>query len=358
VSGAHVEPLAVLFLAHNCYETVPDNLRRIIGGTSDRNGRILFPALGGDESYNLQITADGYGVQRLELRSSGDEPAIRAITLRRTGRLEGRVISDDPDVIWNTKLYITQNHLRFRGGEDLTSGYARTVSDDEGHFVIPEIAEGAIRIGAVPKDKSIRWRPRLPAKLEIFADEVTHVEIPMEPTVRVRGQLRTRDGHQPIAGGLISISFGRFWRGESAVTDSDGRFEANVLPGQILQQLIMKPQKYSSWIVDDDRWLTPIEISADDDGYELPPLELIDTRLETGTLINQANQPVANAHIVAIADNRSFGGGMTDEQGAFALRVWKNSPPIQKYGVRLGFGDTRMSATVVTESPFVLQLPE
>ena len=65
--------------------------------------------MGRDGFYTVQVAAEGYGTQQTRLKDSAEEPAIRTIILRPTGRLEGRLISDNPEVIRNVKFYVSQD---------------------------------------------------------------------------------------------------------------------------------------------------------------------------------------------------------------------------------------------------------
>lgn len=107
--------------------------------------------------------------------------------------------------------------------------------------MVPEFSEGAIQLVPEPTSHTFPLRPRIPSHLQIHAGNTTKVEIPYEPTVRVRGRVQTSYESQPVAGGLIYVSYGSFQQSEQVLTDADGRFEVNVLPGPVRQQLINRP---------------------------------------------------------------------------------------------------------------------
>ena len=120
--------------------------------------------------------------------------------------------------------------------------------DQQGRFVVPEFAEGAIEL-VIPVDKSLKVRPRIPHHLEIYAGKTTRVDVPFEPTVRVRGRVQTKPTGEPVSGAEVSVQYGGFRQSDQVVTDSDGRYEDNVLAGPVRRQLIARPQKYAGWIV-------------------------------------------------------------------------------------------------------------
>ncbi|KKK63965.1 hypothetical protein LCGC14_2988980, partial [marine sediment metagenome] len=89
IAGARVEPMHFLV---GSYDIIPERLRDLIAKETNDAGRMLFPEMGRDGFSSVQVTADGFGVQTLRLRDSAKEPAIRTITLRPAGRLEGRLV--------------------------------------------------------------------------------------------------------------------------------------------------------------------------------------------------------------------------------------------------------------------------
>lgn len=350
VPNARVEPFH--FLASS-YDIIPEPLRKIIGTKTNENGRALLSAMGREGFLTVQVAAEGYGIQKLRLKDSAQEPAVRTITLRPTGRVEGRLISDNPEVIRNAKFYVSQDDYRGKH----TYGTALVVTDLEGRFVVPEFPEGKIELAPGAINHAFPLRPRIPSKLQVYAGDTTTVEIPYEATVRLHGRVQTKTDSKPIDGGLVSVSFGSFRQREHVFTDADGRFEVNVLPGLVRQQLISLPEKYADWTEDGAGWLRRINVPGNADSFELPPLELVENLKRTGRLLNADNQPVSDVMIMAVSNNRNYGGTTTtDAQGDFVLRI-PESVQIDNYRVIVERGNPTIHAKVITESPLVLQLP-
>ena len=347
IADARVEPMH--FLA-GAYDIIPRQLRERIAGETDRNGRVFFPEMRRDGFYKVQVTAQGYGVQQLRLRDSATEPAIRTITLRPTGRLEGRLLSHDKAAVKSARIHVYQEDFL---GEH-TSGIASPDVDEDGRFVVAAFAEGPIKL-IIPVDQSLTLRPRIPENLEIFAGETTRVEVPFEQTVRIRGRVQTKEDGAPVAGAMVSVRYGSFRQGDNVLTGADGRFEANVLAGEVRRQLIMRPNKYADWIVEEADWQTGINVPAGVETLDLPPLELIETSERAGRLVDRSNRPVAGADIRAIIGNRVCAWGKTDESGAFTLRLPKPFQ-IEKYDVSRSRETGPIDAKVVGESPLVLQV--
>lgn len=274
VVGATVAP--ELVLTPVAYERVPKPLRNVVGDVTDEKGRAMLPALGREVLFAVQVIAEGYGAQELRLENSAEEPAIRNITLRATGRLEGRLVSSDPEIIGAVRMGVYQEDFLGRR----TSGQAPIEVDAEGRFVVSHFAEGPIRLIMVidtPPDADIPLRPRIPGNLEINAGQTTTVEVPFEPTVRVRGRVQTKGDVGPVGGARVAVQYGSFRQSESVRADADGRFEANVLPGPVRQQVISRPKTFSDWRQEGAGRQTPVTVPADAEIFDLPPIELIQT---------------------------------------------------------------------------------
>ncbi len=351
VSGAHVEPWHFYV---GSYDILPKRLRELLAAETDEKGRVFFPGLGRDKLWSVQVTADGYGTQQLRLRDSAEEPAMRTISLRSTGRLEGRLIAGNSKALKDARVGVHQEDYLGQ----CTYGTALVEPDKDGRFVVPAFAEGEIKL-IVQVDPSLPLRPRIPERLEIFAGETTHVEVPFEPTVRVRGRVQTKGEARPVAEAVVSVRYGSFGQSDQFRTDSDGYFEADVLPGPVYRLLIMKPEEYSKWIVEKAGWQSQnaIEVPAGAKTFELPPLELIETVQRTGRLVDREDRPVVGASIRASKGNRVYAWGKSDAQGDFTLRLPQRSVVEEYDASRTGKGVPR-NATVVSGLPLVLQLNE
>ncbi|TWT99685.1 Regulatory protein BlaR1 [Botrimarina colliarenosi] len=349
IAGAVVEPWYFLIGA---YQIVPASLRKAIGATTDANGLARLPAMGREGFSAVQVTAEGFGIQQLRLADSASAPATREIALRPTGRLVARLLTDDLSVLESAKAFAYQEDF----GGRYTSAAAEPEFDADGVMEIAEFAEGPIDLG-VHIDESLTVRPRVPKDLQVYAGETTTVDIPLEATVRVRGRLQTKENTLPIAGALISVNYGARFMSEQVRTDDDGRFVVNALPGIVRQQLIMKPDAYSTWVEEDAGWQNPVEVPSDVKEIDLPPLELIETVERAGQLVDRANQPIEGARVSAVRDNRVYAGAMTDAEGRFKLSL-PASLAVGEYTVHIGRGGSRSVAAVQSTTPLVLQARE
>lgn len=344
--GAKVEPY---HFRVGSYYIVPETLRDLLAKETDAEGRVRLPEIARDKLSNVRVTIDGFGIQEQRLRDSANEPAVRTIQLRRTGRIEGRLVSDNEAAIRKRRIYISQEDY---GGEH-TSGAAMVETDEEGRFVVPALAEGKIRLG-FRVDRSIPLRPRIPEDLVVYAGETTQVEVPMEKTVRVRGRVQTKGEGLPVAGAMISVQYGAPRQSDHVQTDEDGWFEADALAGAVRRQLIMKPDRYSEWIVEDAGWQHRIDVPRVEN-FELPPLELIETVEVAGQLVDREGQSVANAHVRAITGDRVYAWGTSDSDGRFTLRLPKDFH-VEEYDASRTHDEGQVETSVKQESPLVLQL--
>ena len=346
VQGAKVEPF---HFRAGSYYIISETLRERLTKQTDAEGRVWLPEIGRDRLSNVRVTADGYGIQELRLRDSADEPAMRTIDLRTTGRLEGRLVSDNPSAIKNVRLHLYQEDYIGQA----TSGAATIQTDEDGRFVVPAFAEGEIKLIFEPH-KSIPLRPRIPDNLEIIAGETTRVDVPMERTVRVRGRVQTKGEAAPVAGCTISVQYGTFRQSEHVRTDGDGWFEADALAGPVRRQLIMKPDQYSDWIVEQAGWQNPIEV-PNVETFELPALELIETTEVVGHLVDRDGNPVPKADLRAITGNRVYAWATSDSDGKFTLRLPAGFH-VEEYDVARTHDEPPLNTSVKKESPLVLQL--
>jgi beta-lactamase regulating signal transducer with metallopeptidase domain/uncharacterized GH25 family protein len=349
VVGAFVEPWHFLV---GSYEIVPEPLRKIIGGTTDSMGRALLPAIGREGFHGVQVTAKGYGTQQLRLRDAAQEPAIRPVNLRATGRIEGRLISDDKSAYRDVHGYVYQQDFL---GEH-TSGCAVLEIDENGGFVVPEFAEGPIQI-MISTDNDLPLRPQIPAKLEVYVGETTKVDIPFDKTIRVQGRVLTKDGAEPVAGAQVSVQYGTSRQNEMVSTDRDGRFAINVLAGDVRQSVFMRPDKFSHFTEEQTGWQNPVHVPEGAATFDLPPIELVETFERTGKLVDRNSQPIAGARITAVNNNRVYTLAETKPDGTFSLWLPK-MPAMEAYQIHRGREAPPATANVIQETPLTLQIVE
>ncbi|HEY2837753.1 MAG TPA: M56 family metallopeptidase [Pirellulales bacterium] len=348
--GAEISPEH--FKTQQGYSIVPTELAERIRVVTGADGRARMPALSREGTYDAVVRLAGSGKQIFRVDMQPETPAEREFRLRPVGRIEGRIIAEPIALTHGMVVAIDSNDLADRDGMKSATGSAMIQVDEQGRFVIPEIAFGALRVQATC-DERLPIRPRLPESKEVvlFEGETLKLDIPLEMCVKVRGLVRAKGTGHPIAGAAISVQYGGWRQGSQATTDEKGFYSTFVLAGDVYAQVISQPQGYvqlgQPW---DDR----IAIPQDEKEFELPPIELAPAETIKGTLLDQDGKPVADAQINGLVGNRRYGAGKTDEAGAFSMG---NVPiEIEIEDFQVWFGDKIMHAAVASKDPLVVRL--
>jgi hypothetical protein len=265
--GAVVEPWHVRF--NSSYDIVPEDLSRLVRGMTDSSGRAKLPAVPLKGFLTVQVRGPRvrfptFGTQQVPLDPSGDTPAERTIRLRPTGRVEGRLVGDNRESVRGVWLAVTSGEYSQAGsGILLPRGFTEVATDDDGRFVVPETVAGSLYISFAMNPQSHK-RPLVPENLSVAAGETARVEVPLAPAVQVRGEVKTSQTGDGVAGVLVSIGH------ESVRTDAQGKFQVYVLPGSVNVQTIAVPNGF--------RHLEPlsgknaITIPSTKEPFDLPPL--------------------------------------------------------------------------------------
>jgi hypothetical protein len=309
-AGALVEPYYIR--TWQGHQFLPDELLARIGTHTDNEGRAKLPAVPPDLLYQVRVATNDFGIQ---FQRMIEAPAIvgKTIRLRPAGKIEGRVIANQPEIAGGIRLIFTSNE--YSGGSPPTEGYADVKSDEQGRFVIPAIAVGNVRIDAFV-DEEQPLRPKLPRSLSVQADRTTSLEIPIVPTVVVRGSVRVKDTGKPVPGALIHIYYGVGRQGADPVSDEQGNYTARVLPGSVRLQVISMPKGYA-WLHGNAYPFPSYQIPEDAKQFDLPPVEVEPTKSIPGRVVDQRGEPVGNIWISVVDGDRHYGRGKADKNGHF-----------------------------------------
>ncbi|MGQ0633358.1 MAG: M56 family metallopeptidase [Planctomycetaceae bacterium] len=337
IVGASVEPWT--FHAPNgISEVVPGPLRDRLRGTTNEAGAIRMPAMRRNVFDSVRVTTKAFGTQELRLDGPESIEADRTIALRSTGTIEGRVIADSPTELRGVELWlrtekISLKHIPMRPDRPFparfareTEGQARVVTDDNGRFVVPKIAEGRLTFWSRSPHDS-RMLPALPDSLDVVPRQRIEVYIPLHQAVTVRGTILTEDTQKPVGGAEISVrNLGQSHLGIGRVTsDADGRFETRVLPGAVSRQVIFYPDAFPGHRQLREAREELVNVPGGHSEFELPPILLTPTVKIAGTVLDDLAKPVADALVVALEGDRSLGAAETDWQGRFFVHLSKMS---------------------------------
>jgi beta-lactamase regulating signal transducer with metallopeptidase domain/protocatechuate 3,4-dioxygenase beta subunit len=368
VAGAVAEPFH--YRTPRATEYVPTRIRELLRRTTDQSGRVRLTSLSRDALYNLQIQAAGFGAQKQRLDGPEELSPERKITLRRAGRVEGRLIADDRKWARGIKLHFQTEQspwktLPFTDPDGTqrqriiweTEGEILVETDAQGRFEIPEMAPGRGSIMVVDLPASSTVAPQLPAELFVKAGETVRVEIPMAKLVRVKGTIRTDDTQAPVVGAEVFVRYGQWLQAEHVISDGQGHYHARVLPGPVYMQVISMPQEIARHYEEiGEVGVKRVKVGGAVEEFELPPIVLAATEIRAGTLIDQEGQPIGHARVSGIRGNRLYGFAETNGRGEFSLQLPKKLA-MDWYRVAIpGRRYNRTKPTIVKYEPFTLQL--
>ena len=349
---------------------MPEGVLALMRRTTDLSGRVRLTSLPREDLY-VQIQAAGFGCQRQQFDGPDESSPERKITLRRAGRVKGRLIADDPR--WVRGIHLLYSTQPSPGGRKTlpvtlpdgtkeerviykTEGEALVETDAQGHFQIPEIAAGASRIEVIDLPASSPVAPRMPSGLFVEAGETAHVDIPVEKLVRVKGTVRTDDPQSPVAGADISVHYGKWFQEDEVTSDNRGHYEARVLPGSVYMRVRSKhPEIGAGYEENPMLWPKKVSVPAGGAEFELPPIVLVSTETRTGTLIDQDGRPIANARVWGMRRSSLWRGG--DKRKGRILAAVPKKLGMDSYEVLQLHGRkrSRVKATILKYEPLTLQ---
>lgn len=303
--GAEVSATTVRFEKTGAL-SVPAVLRPLAQATTDERGIARLLALDRDELYQVDASTPEHGTQSRFFGQGvpGEEQDI-TISLRPTGRVTGRFIAPRADLVRG--ITIGFSSMRAEPTQaDQTMGFAGTVSDDQGRFEVPALAEGVIRHISVQQKPDQAFLPMLPSDVELAAGGTARLEIPLRPAVRVRGSVRYKASGKPVAGAMIGVFDDNGSSSAPASTGEDGRFDMLRLPGQL--------RMYLSWASSDGNvsWFNQrfVQVPGGVEEFELPPIELA---LAKGRVVDGAGRGLAGAKIVKVVTRLDLDGQIIED---------------------------------------------
>ena len=150
--GAMIEPRSL----DRDHSQIPDCLASMIGAetVTDGHGRAVMTAFSPEEINAIRVLAKGYGKQEFSFGPERCASEKKVPTLRPVGRLKGKVVRD--------RGVVGRRPLRVSGfsqpGDPVKRAHHRVViTEDDGQFEIPEIAEGDHGISTFPRFDFAWW---------------------------------------------------------------------------------------------------------------------------------------------------------------------------------------------------------
>lgn len=351
-AGAKVKPLHFTDSSTNNSHYIPRELAEMVAGVTDAQGRVAIQAMPREALYTIEIELAGYGVQQFRCDLKSTDPPEQKLRLRPAGRIEGRIAVEQVELTRGMFVAVETKESAHLVDIRQATGVAYLNVDEQGRFVIPEIAEGTVEIEAMC-DERLPVRPRLPARnsIKLLAGETRRVEFPLEMGVRIHGVVRAKDTQKPIPNVRVSIRYGVGRQGDDAHTNERGEFSATALSGEVYAQVIELPQGYvqlgSPW---DERRTVPEGAEQ----FEWPAIELAPTRDIAGKLIDSEGNSTKDMTIHVIVANRRYGYGKSDENGVFKLSGVPKEVEMENFEVWTR--EERFVGEIVTRDPLVIRI--
>ncbi len=323
---------------------------------TDRDGRAKLPFFALEQIYDLEVVADNLGKQVFSPSYfvNGKKILRTEFTLQAPGRLEGRVVSEQPELFRSMFISIDTDDPSSQRGE--CKGVVTVTPDADGRFVIPTIVPGWVQLYARLADERIPVRPRLIGyhQLEVAPGRTTRLEIPLEAARKVTGLVRVKGTGEPVKGALVAACFGEVAQSDKATTDSKGRYSAMVLPGPLRLQVIYTGRK--DLIQAGEPWLARIPVPEGTSDFELPPVELSKTKTVIGRLLDHDGKPLAEHRVNGLVGNRRYGWGRSNDTGGFTLDGVPEEVQLERYQAYADPSPIPRDVKVVTLDPLVIQL--
>lgn len=335
VAGAAVSPYHVE--TEVAFMIVPDELLPLVGAKTDANGLAALPAIPRSKLSNVKIDAPEFGARTVRLNPS--ETGAKTIELRPPGRIEGRFIAAEPSQVSHVMLFLTtRDYSQTSDVSRDQEGMALVVTDDQGRFVVPKIATGDLSIDTAVEEKH-SVQPELPKDARVNADKTTPINIPMIPTVTVHGRVCVKGTKQPVPNAWIHLYYGGYHQGANPITAANGEYTARVLPGDVRQQVIYMPPEFVAVNVDMNK---VIQVPADADNFELPPIEAERAKTISGQLSAADALKFTDFYVCVIDGKKYYGNGTSDEKGSFSVgQIPESVDPLKvRYGLVRKRGST------------------
>ncbi len=299
----------------------PDGMLDQLAATTDSDGRCTLDGFAHADIFALDVTAEGQLVQCLPI-----DPDTGTVTLRPLGRLQARIVADDPKALrgWTITAWSRPTEPGYVG--PYRTHWASETTGDDGRVAFPPLAEGQVDWEINAPEGANHLATKVPGAA-IRAGETAAVEIKVVPAVRVEGTVVEEPGGAPIPGVTINLDSLTHFNGRvnRMVTDAQGRFSTLVLPGLA---------RFGFWPHDmpGTHFLPPhtphwadlqVQEGAERQTFTPPPLQK--AAQVRGRVIDEAGKPAAGANVVGSWTSAEYGSNSnsnwteTDARGEFVL---------------------------------------
>jgi len=294
---------------------LPEASQLCAAATTDREGKATISAFSRDELSQVRVVTDQYGTQSRYLRpSTAGEPAEIRIALRPVGRVHGRFVAPEKDLVDGVGIWLLSYPSDNNPSPDSTLAEATATSDKEGGFQIPVIAAGTIRYISVVRKPERPFLPAVPNEVAVAVGKTAEITIPFKPAVRVQGVVREAATGKPLSDVMVGVNENNGSSSSPAATGEDGHFDFLRLPGLFNMYLqFSKSRGAPAWFLHHN-----YQVPGGKAGFELPPIELA---LARGRVVDGASRTVAGAKIEKAVTKVDFQGQSVENPV-----VWYSEP--------------------------------
>ena len=399
-TGQPIDAVLATWMEPSHFDVPPVEFKSLFEGATDAQGMVALPGVASDQIRVLSIETENFGRQAVSLDSLYEaKPDGYVFRLSPVGRLEGEV-SVDPRVLatgfkldgfklsFKTSMSnVARKQVEMRLEEvDRRSppdarneyphveGRADAVLDASGRFSIPMIAAGFVElVDPLPQDSA--FYVDLLHNVRLEPGKTVSLKIPVHKGVLVRGVIRKRGSHEPVAGRSVNLtSFPethfRTQRTKYVRTDESGRFEGHVQPGLLEYWLNGAVEGFTTVYAFEHghaRASSGMHYRVPDnvDGAELPPLELVPVKTRTGRLLDEkgnAADPNWDVFGYPTESRWQSAHGKTTKEGEFTLSFPEPYPPTSfvarqdSWRAKPNSDMRRHALKIVSEEPFVVQM--
>lgn len=353
VSGAEVAPGQVRG------RRLPLELVEHLAATTDREGRATLAGAAAEALDEVRVVAGPFGAQVVRTPRP-DADGVRTIALAPVGRVEGRLTADDARAVAGVPLRL-RSSVDDLDAEAGVGGVAEVVSDAEGRFTVPALAAGTLAVSFRPHGE-LPYRGDYLDRRPVEPGATTHLEIPLQPAVRVTGTIREAGTGAPLAG--VRLSIDRDITAPFVMTDAKGNYAAYSMPGVVLSDPIFNPPEGYT-------------LTAVFPGPQVPPgvrefqAGIREMRRSSeaaqGLVVDRQGHPVLGAEITATWTVGQYPDGPTrdlqargvsDRKGLFRIEAVPAKVPLRLSARRRGVATDQVDPVQLEDGPITLTLDD
>ncbi len=297
--------------------SIPNQLIELLAVRTDQDGKASLNRFPNALWHGIRCQSDQFGTQSDE-SARPTRPA--KLSLRQVGNIHGKIDSFDPTSFPTLNFLIETKDM---AGSNNLKGLGYGKFNEKGEFFIPAIAVGSVDRFLVAKGEICsasegeliceNYRSN-----KVLPDSTLELELTAPPTARVSGVVLTSDTRVPVPGTKISCYRANSPHHRQFVTNENGEFEIQVVPGKVQFQMINVSTS------------TEISRKYASNGKQFPDIVTKDTKLEVllparksvkGRLQDVSGKPIANQELWRFGKNRFSISGWceTDADGNFEM---------------------------------------